>query len=191
MILSAREYLYREIGMDTSDGWLVSVTVTLLLVSVHDSNDDLSLRKLMLPNNGQGGGVVVGDCGADGADDVDGAEDLGGELDLKLSPAEVAVLCWERGLLRSQHGEGGDMRWTMLGHEISEEEADAMLKRWGNSTPTWHRCAAIAPHVLYLNPGLGPRFLLLKCHPCWVSHPELTNSKPIAPDFLLLLCSSQ
>lgn len=92
------------------------------------SNDDLSLRKLMLPNNGQGGGVVVGDCGADGADDVDGAEDLGGELDLKLSPAEVAVLCWERGLLRSQHGEGGDMRWTMLGHEISEEEADAMLK---------------------------------------------------------------
>ena len=102
----------------------VHVTVTLLLVSVRGSNDDLSLRRLMGRNNGQGGGAV----GGDGADGADGAGYLG-ELDLKLSPAEVAVLCWERGLLRSQHWEGGDMRWTMLGHEISKEEADAMLKR--------------------------------------------------------------
>lgn len=147
----------------------MSVTVTLLLVSVHGSNDDLSLRKLMLLNNGQGGGGVRGDCGADGA------EDLGGELDLKLSPAEVAVLCWERGLLRSQHGEGGDMRWTMLGHEISEEEADAMLKRWGNSTPTWHRCAAIAPHVFNLNPELGPRFFFAEMSPLFVSQPRVNQ----------------
>lgn len=97
----------------------------------------------MLSNIGQDGGGVGAGCGADGA------QDLGGELDLKLSPAEVAVLCWERGLLRSQHWKGGDMRWAMTGQEISEQEADAMLKRWGNVPPTWDRCAAIAPHFIY------------------------------------------
>lgn len=74
----------------------------------------------MLRNNGQSEGRVGGACDADGMD---------GGLGLKLSSAEVAVLCWERGLLRSQHWADGDMRWTVLGEEISNAEADAMLER--------------------------------------------------------------
>lgn len=159
----------------------MSVTVAFLLVSARASNDDLSLRKIMLPNNGQdGGGVGVG-CGADGT------KDLGGELDLKLSPAEVAVLCWERGLLRSQHWEGGDMRWTMLGHEISEKETDAMLNRWGNVTPTWDRCSSTPFYVPYLESGIGPRFLL-NHHPfLCIPTPSGNRCAVLPPDFVFVL----
>lgn len=88
-----------------------------------DSNDDLALRKEFYsrrrPRSSEGKG--------------EGSQ-------TKLTPAEVLVLCWERGLLRSQHwpdaelrrkatGGSGDGAASAVDETIPEEQARAMLSR--------------------------------------------------------------
>ena len=88
------------------------------------SDDDVALRRLL----SDGSTLELAAGGVDG-DEGNMCILIGKEV--KLPPAEVAVLCWERGLLRSQHlpvGERNLTRRAMDGH-FSKAEIMAMLQR--------------------------------------------------------------
>ena len=103
---------------------MIRFGVSVPPVSFVGSNDDLALRKEFYSrrrprNSGQKGEGSM----------------------TKLTPAEVLVLCWERGLLRSQHWPGFKLRReaengsadgaaaTTVDETIPEEQARAMLSR--------------------------------------------------------------
>lgn len=91
------------------------------------SNDDLALRQLLCRN-----GVLQLENGdKDSETRAAGIIKFRGQAvaRLKLSPAEIAVLCWERGLLRSQHWSRGTLRRSAVDHEVPAAEVQAMLKR--------------------------------------------------------------
>lgn len=46
---------------------------------------------------------------------------------LKLLPAEVAVYCWERGLLRSQHSSAEIINWKAVDHQMQAAEVPVMI----------------------------------------------------------------
>lgn len=96
--------------------------VLFLVLLSHCSNDDLALRKDFYSNR-----RARGSRGGEGSK-------------VKLTPAEVLVLCWERGLLRSQQwpdaksrrkamasGSGGAA--AVVDEPIPEAAATAMLSR--------------------------------------------------------------
>lgn len=91
-----------------------------------DSDDDRTLREAL-----SGGGILElkmeGDPNSDS--DAGSAEGKGGRLKLKLSAAEVAVLCWERGLLRRHHCSDGTRRWGAIECKGPVAEGKAMLNR--------------------------------------------------------------
>ncbi|CAM9508757.1 unnamed protein product [Ascophyllum nodosum] len=88
------------------------------------SDDDVALRRLL----SDGSTLELAAGGVDGDNEGNMCILIGKEV--KLPPAEVAVLCWERGLLRSQHlpvGERNLTRRAMDGH-FSKAEIMAMLQ---------------------------------------------------------------
>lgn len=84
------------------------------------SNDDIALRQLLFGD---------GTCRTGGRDaKVTASVSKGRAARLKLSSAEVAVLCWERGLLRSRHCSGGKVRWGVVGDQAPAAQAQAMFR---------------------------------------------------------------
>lgn len=99
------------------------VILSAFLHSRVGSNDDLALRKEFYSRR---------------RSRISGQKEEGSKT--QLTPAEVLVLCWERGLLRSQHRPDFQLRRKSLGgsddggatavdETIPEEQAKAMLCR--------------------------------------------------------------
>lgn len=99
------------------------MTVSVFLRTLVGSNDDLALRKEFYSRRRPPGFRQEGE-----------------DSKSKLTPAEVLVLCWERGLLRSQHWPDAQLRRkavvggagapvTAVDDTIPEEQAKAMLCR--------------------------------------------------------------
>lgn len=90
----------------------------LPLIAVAGSNDDLALRKEFYSRRRS---ILQNDSG--------------GSKKAKLTAMEVLVLCWERGLLRSQHWPEAQLRRKALGDRagsaptaVDESIPDAVAK---------------------------------------------------------------
>lgn len=105
---------------------LIAVSTSVPPIVSCRSNDDLALRKQFFSD----------------ASERESEEDKGPKI--KLTATEVLMLCWERGLLRTQHWPDAHLRWKEAGggraggvaaavasveKPIPEAEAQAMLSR--------------------------------------------------------------